>query len=45
MKQINFSENEYIPDMKNKINFSIFERFNLFLQEKLDRKNKSIKNY
>tara|TARA_A100001234_G_C12572502_1_gene362440 strand:+ start:54 stop:749 length:696 start_codon:yes stop_codon:yes gene_type:complete len=45
MKQINLSENEYIPDMKNKINFSIFERFNLFLQEKLDRKKKSIKNY
>ena len=45
MKQINLSKNEFIPDMKNKINFSIFERFNLFLQEKLDRKKKSIKNY
>ena len=45
IKQINIDGNEFIPDMKNKINFSLIKKIYLFFIRKIDRKKKSVKNY
>ncbi len=45
IKQINASGKEYIPDMKNKINFSLIIKLYLFLLKKKDSKKNSVKNY
>ena len=45
IKQINASGKEYIPDMKNKINFSLIRKLYLFLLKKKDTKKNSVTNY
>ena len=45
IKQISLSGEEYVPDMKNKINFTTIKKLYLFFREKFDSKKKSIKNY